>query len=633
MILALSAAHAGVPKPYTPVKASDAVFSCLGRTTTLGPMLLPTQITAAGKPLLKGPVRISPLDGIKGKGHLISNDGNSAAWEWHGESPTFKVDSRMTADCDGLMWYDITLTPKQPVKLSSISLEITRMAETARYIHAANFSWGQQLSSGLKEYGGRWMQRFMPYVWLGDEDRGLAWTAESDQGWMLKEPTNALLVATKGDAVVFSTSLLDHEETIAKPVHLAFGLQATPVKPVSFAWRAKARIFHGIQYSDDEPDKDGKIRLDTIKEEGAKTVVFHDQWSAYFGQLRPSNDKEFRKLISACHKRGMRFLVYVGYGIARTAPELQGHHDEWSVMPLIPWDPSYKPEPRAFDATCARSGWQDWLVAGIDKLFTDYDLDGLYFDGTTEAWRCQNESHGCGWRDKDGSLHATYCMRDVRGMMRRTADTVHKHKPDAILDAHMSASLTIPTLSFMDSYWDGEQYESYTAKDKVEIPLDAFRAEFMGWAHGLDAQFLCYINRPFTTDEAITIAWLHGVEVRPDYMEQLEAVSPIWKAMDRFGVPSAKWLPYWKGSGVTADVPSVKASAWSKGGKALIFVSQLKREPLTTVLRLDRKRLGLTSGDFTAADAITSQPLKPAGDALPIDFTGMTYKLIVVSSK
>jgi hypothetical protein len=354
-------------------------------------------------------------------------------------------------------------------------------------------------------------------------------------------------------------------------------------------------------------------------------------WPKYYGQLTPEDDQQFRDLIEACHKRGIKFLVYIGYGVARNAPEMQvkGRHDDWSIMPLIPWIPGYKPEFRTFDATCARSGWQDWLVAGIEKLFTDYKLDGLYFDGTSEAFRCQNESHGCGYRDEAGNLHPTHPMLDVRRMMRRIADVVHGHKPDAILDVHMSASLTMPTLSFCDSYWDGEQYESYTKAEKVEIPLDAFRSEFMGYAHGLDAEFLCYINRPFTTEEAIAMAWLHGVEVRPGNVELLGLVSPIWKALDEFGYASAKWRPYWKDSGVTCDDSSVKASAWVRDGRVLIFVSHLKREPLVTVLKLDRKKLGL-SGEVTATDALTGKPLTLAGDRLPIDFAGMSYRLIEI---
>jgi hypothetical protein len=353
-------------------------------------------------------------------------------------------------------------------------------------------------------------------------------------------------------------------------------------------------------------------------------------WPEYYGQITPANKREFERLISECHKRGLNFLVYIGYGVARSAPEIQGHHDEWSVMPLIPWVPGYKPETRSFDADCARSGWGKWLVESIDKLFDDYDLDGLYFDGTSEAWKCQNESHGCGYRDTDGNLHPTYCVRDVRNMMRRITEIVRTRRPDGLLDVHMSASLTVPTLSFCDSYWDGEQYEVYSSKDNVEIPLDAFRTEFMGWAHGLDAQFLCYINRPFTTEEAIAVSWLHGVEVRPGGVAQLQLISPIWRAMDKFGAPSAKWMPYWKGSGVTADSSSVKASAWTKDGKALVFVSHLRREPLTSSLRLDSDRLGLRLSGLAAVDALSGEALKMTGDVLSVDFSGMTYRLIEI---
>ena len=203
-------------------------------------------------------------------------------------------------------------------------------------------------------------------------------------------------------------------------------------------------------------------------------------------------------LLPRATNEDLKLLVYIGYGLARRAPSLQGRHDEWSVIPLIPWTTSYRPEFREFDATCARSGWADWLVKGIDRLFTEYDLDGLYFDGTSEAWRCQNLAHGCGWKDRAGELQNEYPILATRQMMRRIADTVHSHRPDAILDVHMSGSLTLPTLAFCDSYWNGEQFEHLKVSDKFDLPLHAFRTEFMGYAHGLDAEFLCYVNRPFT---------------------------------------------------------------------------------------------------------------------------------------
>ena len=626
------ATQPAIPAPYTPLKAADRELRCLGRKMELGALALPVQMTAADANLLAGPVRLisGPAEALnlKGQSRLVSNDGATARWEYAGESAALHATARMTAECDGFCWYEIELAPRAPLKLTELKLEIPRTRSTSKYLHTVAFTWGK-FSQGLAENGGQWSGPFMPCIWLGDEARGLAWCCESDEGWRLKTPDRALDVRTSGDSVTFAATLIDHEVTLTAPVKLRFGLQATPVKPVSVAWRARARILHNIHYGDCEPGKDGLIPLDVMRDAGVKTVVYHDDWSDYYGKVSTPYDAQLRKLVDACHRRGMRLLVYIGYGLARHAPELQGHHDEWSVMPLIPWTSPYRTEFREFDATCARSGWTDWLVDGIDKLFTDYDLDGLYFDGTTEAWKCENAAHGCGWRDEDGHSHATYPLLAARQLMRRIADTVHKHKPDAILDAHMSGNFTVPTLSFCDSIWNGEQFEHYTAKDRFEIPLHAFRTEFMGYAYGLDAEFLCYVDRPFGFNEAIALAGLHGIEVRP-YAYTLQYVAPIWKAMDAFGATAARWQPYWSGSGATADREAVKASAYVREGKALLFVSHLKRDKVETSLQLDRQKLGLGSGPLLAQDAITGAGVRAHGDSLAVSFDGMTYQLIEV---
>ena len=341
----------------------------------------------------------------------------------------------------------------------------------------------------------------------------------------------------------------------------------------------------------------------------------------------PAEADKFRELIDACHKRGLRLLVYVGYGIARTAPELQGKHDEWSVRPLIPWDPGYKPEMRGFDATCANSGWADWLVAGTEKLFTEFDLDGLYFDGTSEAWACQNSAHGCGWKDSQGNQHPVYPVLAARKLMRRVADAVHRHKPGGMLDVHMSSNFTLPTLAFCDSVWNGEQFEGHSAAENFEVPLSYFRTEFMGYAHGLDAEFLCYEKRPFTFDEAIALAWVHGVEVRP-YPQSLAKVTPIWRTMDHFDISKAHWIPYWDGPVASSDSDAVKISSWTRSGKALLFVSHLQRKSATVHVHLDPRKLGFKK--FKAKDALTEMPLTVNDGTIELTFTGMNYRMLEI---
>ncbi|MDB6025620.1 MAG: hypothetical protein JWM68_1843 [Verrucomicrobiales bacterium] len=631
----LAIAANAVPRPFTPVKATTAQFRCLGRTTDLGQFVLPTQIVAADKPLLNAPIRlVSEPDifaSIKGAAKVVEKNDNQARWEWKGESADVSMAAKMTADCDGFCWYEIQLTPKHAIKLNALRLEIPRVAATARYLHTSSYDWSN-VSQGLPERGGKWADKFTPYVWLGDEQRGLAWCAESDQGWQLKNPARAISVDTTNGVVLFQATMLDHEETVTAPITVRFGLQSSPVKTVSFAWRAKARILHDIHYDSAVAGADGRCELDKLREGGAKTVVIHDSWTKYFGQMVPADAGKFKQLIDACHQRGLKLLVYVGYGIARTAPELQGKHDEWSVLPLIPWDPGYKPETRGFDATCARSGWNDWLVAGTEKLFSDYDLDGLYFDGTSEGWTCRNQSHGCGWKDAQGNVHAVFPMLAARNLMRRIADAVHRHKSDAILDAHMSSNLTLPTLSFCDSLWNGEQFESHTSAEKFSVPLHFFRTEFMGYAHGMDMEFLCYENRPFTFDEAIALAWVHGIEVRP-YPGNLSHVTPVWRALDHFDITTAKWQPYWLGSGVKADLENVKVSAWTHKGKALLFASHLERKPVTAHLDLDRKALGLKNRSLEIKDALSGETLAVKDNAIDLAFTGMSFRILEISGK
>jgi hypothetical protein len=210
------------------------------------------------------------------------------------------------------------------------------------------------------------------------------------------------------------------------------------------------------------------------------------------------------------------------------------------------------------------------------------------------------------------------------------AETVRRQKPDAILDVHMSSNLTLPTLSFCDSLWNGEQFEGHTAVEKFQVPLHFFRTEFMGYAHGMDMEFLCYENRPFTFDEAIALAWLHGIEVRP-YPNSLSHVTPIWHAMDHFGAPEAKWQPYWANSGVTCDAENAKASAWTRKGKALVFVSHFERTNRTIHVTFDRDRLALASGAITVRDAISGADMAHTSNKLELPFQGMGWRLLEVA--
>jgi hypothetical protein len=122
------------------------------------------------------------------------------------------------------------------------------------------------------------------------------------------------------------------------------------------------------------------------------------------------------------------------------------------------------------------------------------------------------------------------------------------------------------------------------------------------------------------------------VEVRP-YPKTLAKVTPIWRAMDRFGTSAAAWRPYWSDPVAVADKPDVKVSAWIRDGSgALLFISHLKREPATARVTLDPGKVGLSSGDgLRAVDAISRAVIPVNGDQIELPFKGMEYLMVEVS--
>jgi len=172
---------------------------------------------------------------------------------------------------------------------------------------------------------------------------------------------------------------------------------------------------------------------------------------------------------------------------------------------------------------------------------------------------------------------------------------------EVFVNAHNSTCLSIPTLAFATSFWDGEQFAPLKHgqfKPLEIVPLDAFRAEFMGKNAGIPADFLVYPGRPWLYEEALAIALLHDVLPRPPGGPTSKAariVSRIWKAFSEFGAQEAEWVPYWRSAGfVNAQPKGVYVSLYIKRGRgALAVVSNLSDSEALVDLSFNPGNLGL----------------------------------------
>jgi hypothetical protein len=141
------------------------------------------------------------------------------------------------------------LNPVKPVRVSSLAFDIPVRESQATLLHEVTDAI-RRTYAGLTP-GGKgtvWdskrllntdgtLGNIKPLYWLGNEDRGLCWTVESDQGWFLDEEKPAIEVVRQRGEVVLRLNFINRPVVLNKPRTISFGLQATPVKPMPKGWR------------------------------------------------------------------------------------------------------------------------------------------------------------------------------------------------------------------------------------------------------------------------------------------------------------------------------------------------------------------------------------------------------------
>lgn len=658
--------HAGeaaeVSPPWTPVTVetgkSGTVVGVWGRTHRFGGAALPDGISAGGSELLAAPVRLvceadgQPVAWTKG-GHWVLESGPSQAtvcgWQSDGN---VAVNTSTRLDYDGLALIGLTVMPqaKRSVKVGRLWLEIPLKRELAGLYHYYPGKWGAAANSGAAPAAGLTLP-FKPFVWLGNEARGLGWFAESDQGWQPASAERVIEVLPQGGATVLRVRLADSE--VKLPATFTFGLQATPVKPWPKDFH-EWRIWHASELGVGVtmpvpkewflchrafPDRTPLPKLDRAQKLGVKTVVFHEDWIPIQNYPVTEPEKEFKAIVDACHRRGMKVLVYQGYELSPLAPEWAELHDqvlkknekgEYETCWIRP------PDQRDYKV-CYASVWRDRLAGKIEAAMERYGFDGLYLDSTVMPAGCCNERHGCGYRAADGTLHPTYPFLAVRELMKRLSRDVHAR--GGIISAHQSTCCVTPMLAFADAYWDGEQLTSgsHANEPLKALSLETFRAEFMGRNFGVPCEFLAYERPPtWTFDEALAVSMLHDVRVRPCGLATLEKMAPVWDAMTRFEAGAAEWHPYWEAQPVaTAQPEPVKVSLYAhrdsfwKRGRVLLVVSNLSPgQAVTARVSVSFGRLGVKPR--AAADALNGETLLLEGDAVTVPLAPMRMRLVQV---
>lgn len=623
--------------PYTPCevkKQGDAwQVRTWGRRHTFDPAPFLSGIDSANAQLFSGPVRFVAMADSKrlswapNPPELRQNSPTEVRLQQtlQGDETRLIIDTQL--EYDGFMKVNWCIEARQPISLDQLAVEFPLDRRYAKLFHC----WPVAHSGELKK---DWAGVFKPIVWLGDEERGLCWVAESERNWSLIDPHKAIEVLRGAETVALKLNLVTKKTRLKRGEKLdyTFGLQATPVRPMDTTYW-DSRVVRNPPYAHEYqwPDRkiQGRSSLEFYADQGVRALLVLRWWDAFSYPLPLGHEKRFPELVKAVHQHDLKVVPYaIGFLLSEETPEYKYFREDMLAVPKRPYPIDRLPGlPKQMTYyACTKGAWQDFCVAATARCMDKYDTDGVYLDTTVRPHACANRSHGCGYVKADGTIGSTYPVFAVRQLMKRLYTVVKSRKPDGFVDAHVYDCLNVPALAFATGYWNGEQLTHHKFKPDA-LPLDRFRTEFMGHNIGIPADVLYY--RMHDYDAAVALAIIHDVPVRSENDRDLAILSSIWRVREAFDCREAEFVGYWKNSAfVTATPTGARVSLWRhpKNG-VLAAVSNLTRKDAKVRLTFNLRNLGLPA-KVAANDARTNTPCRVAGNQITVDLKAQAWTLI-----
>ncbi len=283
--------------PFTPVKVEGRSVSVVGRRHEMNGFGLWDRVESKGRDIMAAPMTVRYASAA-GEGKWWRADGRwkatapkLAVWEAAASSDPVEIRTASSIEIDGCMKVEMELRPgRRPEEIRRLWIEIPLKEAEAPLFHAIadglrhNPSGLVPAGSGTVWDGARavrspsWRNMFVPYVWLGAEERGLAWFGENDKGWITEKGKGKAAIqeiVREPGRVVLRIHLVNRPVTLSGPRRLVFGLQASPTKPMPEDWRKRLPDipgglavvpFGGLQCASQGPFKDDWRIADKILE-------------------------------------------------------------------------------------------------------------------------------------------------------------------------------------------------------------------------------------------------------------------------------------------------------------------------------------------------------------------------------
>jgi len=532
--------------PFTPVQVHGKTVSIVDRTYTVNAQGLFDSVVSMNRELLAAPMRLVATD-TDGKPVIWQTNKSQSGVEGralHPDEAVFhtstsgvhiRINSKVTVQEDGCAQIDMTLSPvansDAPPTLNSLAIEIPLQdAEVPLFHYVADngmrfnyaghtprggrIAWYHEpwdgwvpqrwrvaesgtddgviwTSANTRQHGTpvKWDHRpFVPYLWLGAEQRGLAFFMESERGFETDYRTPIQKVIRDGDQVIVRVEVFQQPVTLTGSRIITFGLMASPGKPMEPQFRTRpfasgvgpVVCWGGWLCSSKYPDNhDWALvdRIQDIRRRGAMTAEDHAWLETRYEAIKKrwpgrkvngSNDwlwltKHFAGR-AASNGRTRSGVYFEEHATDVRLPEWEVFQDEWASAEFNRFQD--KPanwgvfSPSYHDFTLYMAN--EWMKRGVS----------LYFDNTNPK-RCYNERFGPAYRGRDGALRYGISIFGQRAYYRRIYKLLSEWNERGVeypidFTLHITNTQTLPFNTWATATLDLEQ-RAHTANPE-EFP-------------------------------------------------------------------------------------------------------------------------------------------------------------------
>lgn len=620
------------PPPWTPVQGTKDVIECWGRKYKLGDMGLPSRIESLGKEIMARPIEL--LISYKGKilkwqeieRSLVNVSKTKIEVQGKTKSEIGTLAWHLTGEYDGMLRYDINLSPSKEISIDELQFRFPLKGENATLYYLNPFSRGA-VKPGLKT---SWVDGIW---WVGNEELGLTGFCESDKVVDDTNRSDIFRIEHSGDSTDVVWSLIAKTKKIDS-WQFTFGLQATPVKEKSKNWR----YYYREQW---------------YEKPWTKGIYASEHIGCCFGSIAmaptPQALEEHWKWWKEHKDNGRMVIPYISPTWASiNTPEWNFYKSRWRGGHV---DKTYGTAQVVFTRD-----YIDFALWDLQYWFTKLKLDGLYIDFGFADPICNMES-GSGYM-RDGQQRGIMPFFSAREFYQRLYTMVKETNPENIIIGHISPRFQVPIAAYFDIYLDGERnWKGGTdvTKDSTLdfISLDEFRAEFMGHQFGIIPWFLPWFDwAKLTPEQKSTIKMYDGFYSPPtkEICHRLlgiallldfnvwargginsEAFEEMINVLDEFEYHDADFSGYWKNSDlIGGQSDAIKASVYRKPqGGALIVVLNTSRQVQTPTLTVDWAKFQKEQ-PLSVIDAYTKEPVKVEGKNITVEVPVLNYRLLWV---